>query len=168
MEKDALLEIEKKLDTAHNNGDHEAIEALNKEHKTILDQVCERGAVKLRNFKIQYDEKPSKGMIELEKKLTGYTNVSMLYGPVETHAAPDTGGLIGEPEKNPRRKILINPKEVRQFMTTCKSSINTRRTSPLRKKMYLPFLAPTMTKMCSMPCKVKCSHSSKGWLWRAI
>jgi hypothetical protein len=64
-----------------------------------------------------HDEKPSKGMIELEKKLTGYTNVSMLYGPVETHAAPDIGGLIGEPEKNPRSKILINPKEVRKLLT---------------------------------------------------
>jgi hypothetical protein len=63
-----------------------------------------------------HDEKPSKGMIALEKKLTGYTNVSMLYGPVETHATPDIGGLIGEPEKNPRRKILTDPKEVRKFM----------------------------------------------------
>ena len=89
MEKDDLLDIEKKLDTAHNNGDLEAIEGLNEDHKTILEQVCEREAVKLRNFKILHDEKPSKGMIELEKKLTGYTNVSMLYGPVEIHASPD-------------------------------------------------------------------------------
>jgi hypothetical protein len=113
MEKDALLDIEKKLDTTHINADLEAIEALNEDHKTILEQVCEREAVKLRNFKILDDEKPSKGMIEL----CGYTNVSMLYGPVETHAAPDIGSHIGEPEKNPRRKILIHPKEVRKFMT---------------------------------------------------
>ena len=61
--------------------------------------MCEWEAVKLRNFKILHDEKPSKGMIELEKKLTGYTNVSMLYGPVETHTAPVIGGLKGEPQK---------------------------------------------------------------------
>ena len=116
LEKDALLEIEKKLETAHDSENVEAIEGLNEEHKTILDQVCEREAVKLKTVKILHDEKPSKGMIALEKKLTGYTNVSMLYGPVETHAIPDVGGLIGEPEKNPRRKILTDPKEVRKFM----------------------------------------------------
>ena len=91
----------------------EVIEGLKEEDKTILDQVCEREAAKLKTFKILHDEKPSKGMIALEKKLTCYTNVSMLYCPLETHAAPDVGGLIGEPEKNPRRKILTDPKEVR-------------------------------------------------------
>jgi hypothetical protein len=34
--KDALLDIEKKLDTAHNNGDLEAIEVLNEDHKTSM------------------------------------------------------------------------------------------------------------------------------------
>ena len=49
----------------------EVIEGLKEKHKTILDQVCEREAVKLKTFKILHDEKPSKGMIALEERLTG-------------------------------------------------------------------------------------------------
>jgi cellobiose-specific phosphotransferase system component IIA len=71
LEKDALQEIETKLEKAHDNESAEVIEGLKEEHKTILDQVCEREAVKLKTFKILHDEKPSKGMIALEKKLTG-------------------------------------------------------------------------------------------------
>ena len=40
----------------------------------------------------------------------------MIYGKVEEHAAPAAGGLPGDTEKNPRRKILTDPKEVRAFM----------------------------------------------------
>ena len=54
-------------------------------------------------------------MIALEKKLSGYTNVSMLYGPVEAHTSPSKGGSLDN-AANPRRKILTDPKEVRDFM----------------------------------------------------
>ena len=55
-------------------------------------------------------------MIALEKKLSGYTNVTMKYGEVEEHAAPAAGGHPGDTDKTPRRKILTDPKEVRAFM----------------------------------------------------
>ena len=54
-------------------------------------------------------------MLALEKKLTGYTNVTMLYGPVEEHTSPSAGGSLDR-ATNPRRKILTDPKEVREFM----------------------------------------------------
>ena len=39
----------------------------------------------------------------------------MLYGPVEEHTSPAAGGSLDRAE-NPRRKILTDPKEVREFM----------------------------------------------------
>ena len=56
----------------------EGIDILEKEHGAISVQVCEREAAKLKTFKILHVEKPSKGMIALEKKLSGQTNVKMI------------------------------------------------------------------------------------------
>ena len=56
----------------------EGIDILEKEHGAISVYVCEREAAKLTTFKILHDEKPSKGMIAIEKKLSGYTNVTMI------------------------------------------------------------------------------------------
>ena len=39
----------------------------------------------------------------------------MLYGPVEEHISPTAGGSLDR-AANPRRKILTDPKEVREFM----------------------------------------------------
>ena len=55
-------------------------------------------------------------MIQLEKKLSGYMNITMIYDKVEAHAAPAAGGLPGDTEKNPKRKVLTDHKEVRAFM----------------------------------------------------
>ena len=41
--------------------------------------------------------------------------MSILYGPVETHTSPAKGGSLDN-AANPRRKILTDPKEVRDFM----------------------------------------------------
>ena len=56
-------------------------------------------------------------LIALEKKLSGYTNVTMLYGPEETHSPPVQGGIPMDRSTNPKRKVLTDPKEVRKFMT---------------------------------------------------
>ena len=40
----------------------------------------------------------------------------MIYDKVEDHAAPAAGGLPVDTEKNPKRKVLTDPKEVRAFM----------------------------------------------------
>ena len=61
----------------------ESINLLEQEYGVILGEVCEREAAKLKTFKILHDEKPSKGMIQLEKKLSGYTNITMIYDKVK-------------------------------------------------------------------------------------
>ena len=104
------------IDEAKDDTDRtdQEIEHLEEQHWNILKEVCDREAATLKTFQILQDEKPSKGMLALEKKLTGYTNVSMLYGPVEEHSSPATGGSLDR-AANPRRKILTDPKEVRPF-----------------------------------------------------
>ena len=117
LEQDSLEELEKLIDEANEDediSDHD-IEELKSQHWKILQQVCEREAAKLKTFQVLQDEKPSKGMIALEKKLSGYTNISMLYGPVEEHVSPTKVGSTDKAE-NPKRKLLIDPQEVRDFM----------------------------------------------------
>ena len=40
----------------------------------------------------------------------------MIYDKVEAHAAPAADELPGDTEKNPKKKVLTDPKEVRPFM----------------------------------------------------
>ena len=111
LENDALEDLQRQIEEAKdddNTSDHE-IDLLEEEHWKILKKVCERENAKLKTFKILQDEKPTKGMLALKKKLTGYTNVSMLYGPVEEHTSPAAGGSLDR-AANPRRKILTDPK----------------------------------------------------------
>ena len=117
MENKSLEELEKLIDEAKEDTDtsEQEIEHLEEQHWNILKEVCDREAATLKTFQILQDEKPTKGMLAFEKKLTGYTNVSMLYGPVEEHSSPATGGSLDR-AANPRRKILTDPKEVREFM----------------------------------------------------
>ena len=93
MEQDFLTEVENKIEkTQEEEPDNlEDIEKLKFEHK-------------LKTFKILEDEKPSKGMIALEKKLSGYTNITMLYGPEEKHSPPDKGGIPVDQATNPKEK----------------------------------------------------------------
>ena len=103
LEKHTLDDLEKQIDDAMEDEDisEAEIEDLKGQHWKVLQEVCEREAAKLKTFQVLHDEKPSKGMIELEKKLTGYTNVSMLYGPVEEHISPSKGGSLDRAE-NPK------------------------------------------------------------------
>ena len=118
LEKDTIADIQDHLEVMKEEDpdNTESIDPLEKEHGSILGEVCEREAAKLKTFKILHDEKPSKGMIALEKKLSGYTNVTLIYGDIEEHAAPAAGGLLCDTEKKPRRKILTDPKEARAIM----------------------------------------------------
>ena len=114
LENDALEDLQQQIEEAKEDSEtsEQEIELLEDEHWKILKKVCEREAAKLKTFQILQDEKPTKGMLALEKKLTGYTNVTMLYGPVVEHTSPAAGGSLDR-AANPRRKILTDPKEVR-------------------------------------------------------
>ena len=106
METDLLAEVETKIENIQGEDPDnlEEIEKLRSEHKAVLEQICERESAKLKTFKILEDEKPSKGMIALEKKLSGYTNVTMLYGPEETHSPPVQGGIPMDQSTNQKGK----------------------------------------------------------------
>ena len=60
----------------------EGIDTLELEYGAILGEVCEREAAKLKKNQNPPRQNPSKGMIALEKKLSGYTNATMIYGEV--------------------------------------------------------------------------------------
>ena len=80
MEQDLLTEVESTIEKIQEEepDNLEDIEKLKSQHKAVLEQISERESAKLKTFKILEDEKPSKGMIALEKKLSGYTNITML------------------------------------------------------------------------------------------
>ena len=113
--KDSLTDIQDHLEAVKEDDPEnlESINLLEQEYGVILGEVCEREATKPKTFQILHDEKPSRGMIQLEKKLSGYTNITMIYDKLEDHAAPAAGGLPGDTEKNPKRKVLTDSKEVR-------------------------------------------------------
>ena len=75
LEKDTLTDILDRLEDMKEDDPEntEGIDTLELEYGAILGEVCEREAAKLKTFKILHDEKPSKGMIALEKKLSGFT-----------------------------------------------------------------------------------------------
>ena len=85
LEKDTLNSIQDRL-VEIKEDDSENIEGINsleKEYGAILGEVCERDAAKLNTFQILHDEKPSKGMIAIEKKLSGYTKITMICVPTD-------------------------------------------------------------------------------------
>ena len=80
LEKDTLTDIQDRLEVMKKDDPEntEGIDILELEYGAILGEVREREAAKLKTFKILHNENPSKGLIALEKKLSGYTNVTMI------------------------------------------------------------------------------------------
>ena len=71
LEKDTLTDIQYRLEAVKEDDPEnlESINLLEQEYGVILGEVCEREATKPKTFQILHDEKPSRGMIQLEKKL---------------------------------------------------------------------------------------------------
>ena len=85
-------------------------------------------------------------MISLEKKLSG----TLIYDKVEDHAAPAAGGLLGDTEKNPKRKIPTDPKEVRAFMRIHMQEIYKHQNNSIPEaENVISFLDVTKTRMSS-------------------
>ena len=67
-----MKELNNILTSARNSGDVGLI--LDKEEE--LDQVCRQEADKIAGFRLFNEEKPTRAMISLEKKIGGYCNIT--------------------------------------------------------------------------------------------
>ena len=92
----AILEIEEELDN------------------TLAD-ICETERSKMKTFRMINDERPTKHMINLERKIGGYCSVSRIKTPNPNYVGPEHGG-IDDPIINPKNILLTNPKDVRLRM----------------------------------------------------
>ena len=70
---DDLLEREKELKWARDHCAPQEILEKENAYNDTLEQICNREALAMNTFRLLYDEKPSRAMINLEKKLSGYT-----------------------------------------------------------------------------------------------
>ena len=68
-----MKELNNILTSARNSGDVGLI--LDKEEE--LDQVCRQEADKIAGFRLFNEEKPTRAMISLEKKIGGYCNITL-------------------------------------------------------------------------------------------
>ena len=84
----------------------------NDEYNNILQDFCEEEAEKMQTFRLLNDEKPSKAMIDLEKKITGYVSISKLNKPNPAYVSPELGGSKDE-KLNPKS---LNPLEIRKYL----------------------------------------------------
>ena len=69
----------------------------------------------METFRLLNDEKASKAMIDLEKKITGYSNMSRMNKPNPTYKDPEKGGSTDE-RVNPKKILLTDPVAVRRYM----------------------------------------------------
>jgi hypothetical protein len=80
--------------------DEEEILALEDQIDTIIN-ICQQEAQKMSTFRLLHDEKSSKAMIDMEKKITGYSSLSKLNKPNPDYKDPEEGGSR-DPEINPK------------------------------------------------------------------
>ena len=66
----------------------------------------------MNTFRLLHDEKPSRAMINLEKKISGYSSISKINKPNPNFIPPEEGG-DPNPTVNPKALLLSDPKEVR-------------------------------------------------------
>ena len=69
----------------------------------------------MKTFRMVNDERPTKHMINLERKMGGYCSISRINTPNPNYVGPELGG-IDDPIINPKNILLTNPKDVRLRM----------------------------------------------------
>ena len=114
---DTLRDISNKLNEKRNNPDITDAEILEIETEAdfILETICNQEAQKMETFRLLHDEKASKAMISLEKKITGYSSMARMNQPNPNYISPENGGSRDE-GINPKKKLLIDPAAVRKYM----------------------------------------------------
>ena len=110
-----IRELSDLLTSARNSGNVNLILEKEEELDTVINQVCKQEAEKMSVFRLINDEKPTKAMISLEKKLGGYCNINKINKPNPDFIPPHRGGAHCE-ITNPKSLLLSNPKHVREYM----------------------------------------------------
>ena len=105
-----MKELNNILTSARNSGDVGLI--LDKEEE--LDQVCRQEADKIAGFRLFNEEKPTRAMISLEKKIGGYCNINKINQANLDYIPLDKGGAACQ-VSNPKMILLSNPKPVRDM-----------------------------------------------------
>ena len=110
-----IRELSDLLTSARNSGNVNLILEKEEELDIVINQVCSQEAEKMSVFRLINDEKPTKAMISLEKKLGGYCNINKINKPNPDFIPPHRGGAHCE-ITNPKSLLLSNPKHVREYM----------------------------------------------------
>ena len=112
---DDLMERERELKWARDHCTPQEILEKENAYNDTLEQICNREALAMNTFRLLHDEKPSRAMINLEKKLSGYSSISKINKPNPTYTPPEGGGNP-DPAVNPKSLLLSDPKEVRKYL----------------------------------------------------
>ena len=112
---DDLKERERELKWARDHCAPQEILEKENAYNDTLEQICNREALAMNTFRLLHDEKPSRAMINLEKKLSGYSSISKINKPNPTYTPPEGGG-DPDPAVNPKSLLLSDPKEVRKYL----------------------------------------------------
>lgn len=110
-----LKELNITLTSARNSGNIGLILDKEEELDNLMDQVCRQEAEKMAVFRLVNDEKPTRAMISLEKKLGGYCNINKINQPNPDYVPLDEGGAAC-PVSNPKMLLLSNPKHIREYL----------------------------------------------------
>ena len=110
-----LKELSSALTSARNSGDINLIMEKEEEFESLTNQVCQQEAEKMAVFRLINDEKPTRAMINLEKKIGGYCNINKINKPNPNYIPPNEGGSHCD-ASNPKMLLLSNPKQVREYM----------------------------------------------------
>ena len=81
MVTDSLKEIHNILNEKRNDPDITDAEILEIEADLILDTICNLEAQKTETFRLLNDEKASKAMISMEKKIQGHSSMAQMNKP---------------------------------------------------------------------------------------
>ena len=117
LRQDKVEELRNELNEAVDTFDANDPEILRIEEEmdSTIEEICETERGKMKTFRMLNDERPTKHMIELEKKLCGYTSVSRINKPNPDYVPPEKGGPADE-ILNPKKFLLTDPKVVRKVM----------------------------------------------------
>ena len=89
-----IRELSDLLTSARNSGNVNLILEKEEELDIVINQVCSQEAEKMSVFRLINDEKPTKAMISLEKKLGGDCNINKINKPNPDFIPPPQGWSI--------------------------------------------------------------------------
>ena len=102
----------------------------------------------METFRLLNDEKASKAMISLEKKITGYNNMSRMNQPNPNYISPENGGSRDE-RVNPKKKLLTDPAAVRKYMQFFMQEIYRKQQGLTPEEYVISFPTPPQVWMAS-------------------